>query len=491
MTKKYLVPISIVTSFLVWVAVGGGLTFGQSQESRHIPVGPSTLAVLRLNVDAFDSQALIDMATDFADMTEGPKEPLIQGVGLITPLMLSLQSQGVSNIYFRWDLDEWTHRVPVLAGLSLHVPCEDPSKVKQTIDVFLALIPNNQLQSRITNQGVLLGLSEIHKRLAKLPELDRPSLQQSLDRHADDLYNLVVEIPARYRDEFIGFLPEKWRRDLTKELPLRELAASVDSIQVHGQANRNLETTLCIAMKSPGDARSLLSKLTEIQSPYLPSRSLSHDGSTVAIKFDRKIWGMYLPGAILDRESRAVRQTILAMLNFEAANKILPPRELRSADGKPLLSWRVLVLPYLDQEALYREFHLDEPWDSPHNLSLIPRMPAIFAGDLAKQAKNGRSQIVIPVMPKSLWHGEGPPLPLAAILDGRSNTLGAMLVPPEQAVIWTKPEELNLDEATLVDTLFQHADAITVGFLDGHSQRLSRTIDSSKIRAYLTHQGND
>src|SRR5258707_7271470 len=56
-----------------------------------------------------------------------------------------------------------------------------------------------------------------------------------------------------------------------------------------------------------------------------------------------------------------------------------PPAASRDQEGRPLLSWRVLLLPYVEQAALYQEFHLDEPWDSPHNLTLLPKMPKVYA----------------------------------------------------------------------------------------------------------------
>ena len=55
-----------------------------------------------------------------------------------------------------------------------------------------------------------------------------------------------------------------------------------------------------------------------------------------------------------------------------------PPLANYGADGLPKLSWRVALLPYLDQNDLYKEFRQDEPWDSPHNKALIDRMPAVF-----------------------------------------------------------------------------------------------------------------
>jgi Protein of unknown function (DUF1559) len=57
----------------------------------------------------------------------------------------------------------------------------------------------------------------------------------------------------------------------------------------------------------------------------------------------------------------------------------LPPAAVYGPDDRPLLSWQVLLLPYLGQEDLYRQFQQDEPWDSPHNLTLLARMPEVYA----------------------------------------------------------------------------------------------------------------
>ena len=66
------------------------------------------------------------------------------------------------------------------------------------------------------------------------------------------------------------------------------------------------------------------------------------------------------------------------MHNYHLAHGHFPPAYNKSPDGKPLLSWRVHILPYLEQKSLYDEFHKDEPWDSEHNKALITRMPAVY-----------------------------------------------------------------------------------------------------------------
>ena len=75
-----------------------------------------------------------------------------------------------------------------------------------------------------------------------------------------------------------------------------------------------------------------------------------------------------------------LRQIALAMHNYHDSNGHFPAQAIYSKDGKPLLSWRVLLLPYLDQDALYRQFKLDEAWDGPHNEKLLAQMPKLFAG---------------------------------------------------------------------------------------------------------------
>ena len=57
--------------------------------------------------------------------------------------------------------------------------------------------------------------------------------------------------------------------------------------------------------------------------------------------------------------------------NYDFAKRGFPPAAITSPGGKPLLSWRVAILPYIDEKALYKKFKLDEPWDSPHNKELL------------------------------------------------------------------------------------------------------------------------
>ncbi len=84
----------------------------------------------------------------------------------------------------------------------------------------------------------------------------------------------------------------------------------------------------------------------------------------------------------------------LAMHNYLDANSHFPPAASVDKAGKPLLSWRVMILPYIDQDQLYKQFHLDEPWDSEHNKKLIDKMPQIYASPLREK---------IPLVRRRTW----------------------------------------------------------------------------------------
>ncbi len=100
-----------------------------------------------------------------------------------------------------------------------------------------------------------------------------------------------------------------------------------------------------------------------------------------------------------------LKQIALAMHNYHARHNTFPPAYNKSPDGKPLLSWRVQILPFLDQKALYDEFHQDEPWDSPHNKTLISRMPVVYSCPSGSRtpAREGKTSYLTPRGPATIF----------------------------------------------------------------------------------------
>lgn len=112
-------------------------------------------------------------------------------------------------------------------------------------------------------------------------------------------------------------------------------------------------------------------------------------------------------------------------------------------DGKPLLSWRVLLLPYIEQAPLYNMFRLDEPWDSAHNLGLLESMPKIYQSPRVTVKKTGYTVYQGFSGPSGLF-GTGKALRFPGnIPDGTSATL--LAVEASVAVPWTKPLDIPFD----------------------------------------------
>ena len=185
-----------------------------------------------------------------------------------------------------------------------------------------------------------------------------------------------------------------------------------------------------------------------------------------------------------------VRQFLIAMLTYEAANNRLPARAKFSKDGKSLLSWRVLILPYIEEQVLYEQFHLDEPWDSEHNKPLIAKMPQIFASP-DQPAGEGRTRYVVPVGKGTMFEGtEG--LKMSQITDGTSNTVCLVEVAPDKAVIWTKPDDMDYNpEKPLAGFGAAPQRGFIVGFADAHVQTLRPSVDLDTLRAIFTASGGE
>ncbi len=189
-------------------------------------------------------------------------------------------------------------------------------------------------------------------------------------------------------------------------------------------------------------------------------------------------------------ETNQLRQIILAMHNFAESYKFLPPRETRLPDATPLLSWRVHLLPYLGELALYQQFHLNEPWDSEHNKALITKMPSVYVTDKALAAK-GLTQFAAPTLSGSLWSGNDKPLYFDKVTDGTSITIAIWIAPAESAVIWTKPSEPQLDDNNLVKQFFGDRETVAIGVLDGSVRTITSASDPATLKAAITIGGGE
>jgi hypothetical protein len=186
----------------------------------------------------------------------------------------------------------------------------------------------------------------------------------------------------------------------------------------------------------------------------------------------------------------------LAFHAYHEARGSFPAPSVTGRDGRPLLSWRVELLPYLGYRSLYDEFRRDEPWDSPHNRALIARIPPEFAcpgGTGLKTGLTGYQVIVGPVTELNSVNTPFEPargVDIREITDGTSNTL--LVAETDILVLWTKPDELRWDrDAPLPHFASPHEGGFHALLADGTPRFLKTTILPNILKALLTINGGE
>jgi len=207
--------------------------------------------------------------------------------------------------------------------------------------------------------------------------------------------------------------------------------------------------------------------------------------------------GLLLPAVQSAREAarRAqsmnnMKQIMLAMLNDETVHGAFPARANFDKQGKPLLSWRVHILPYIEETPLYKQFHLDEPWDSAHNKTLIPLMPKIYANP-SSMPRPGMANYLA-VCGKGLMFDGETGRKLSEITDGTSNTIAVVEADDDRAVTWTKPDDWQFDpQHPMAGLGHTHPGGFNAAFADGSVLFLSQSIDPKMFQAMLTIAGGE
>lgn len=168
-----------------------------------------------------------------------------------------------------------------------------------------------------------------------------------------------------------------------------------------------------------------------------------------------------------------------------------PDAAIRDEEGKPLLSWRVRLLPYLEEGELFDQFRLDEPWDSEHNLALVRRMPDVYQVGSAETIAQGKTCLLLPIGAATGWP-EGRGLQFRQILDGASNTIMLVEADDAHAVVWTAPDDLAYDPEQPAAGLGGHFGEVFLSLMfDGSVRAMPTTVDANTLRALFTPAGRD
>ncbi len=141
-------------------------------------------------------------------------------------------------------------------------------------------------------------------------------------------------------------------------------------------------------------------------------------------------------------DKRRLQQLALATIDFENAHQTFPPLSGRPTKKGVVgagLSWRVHLLPFLEQQELYEQFRMDEPWDSQHNLTLLEKMPEEFAsGWPTATIPPGHTLYLRPAGEDTVASENGARFGYGQITDGSHNTI--LMV---QKSVWGQPRSLT------------------------------------------------
>ena len=160
------------------------------------------------------------------------------------------------------------------------------------------------------------------------------------------------------------------------------------------------------------------------------------------------------------------------------------PTDLADNNGEPLLSWRVAILPHLGHQDLYDRFKLDEPWNSEHNKRLVADMPEIFQVPGNGSSHAGATGYLRP-MGKGTIGADPKGFLLANIWDGAQNTIS--IVEADKSVIWTRPEDLQIDPANPRQDLGNtRQSGFLAAFADGSVQFIPSSATDEDVRALFT-----
>jgi hypothetical protein len=174
-----------------------------------------------------------------------------------------------------------------------------------------------------------------------------------------------------------------------------------------------------------------------------------------------------------------LKQIVLACYNYNDTYGNLPT-DILDKDGKPLLSWRVAILPFVEETPLSLQFKMDEAWDSPNNKKLIEKMPKLFA-PIRVKAKAGETFYQVFVGEGALFGGKKKPSIPQSIPDGTSNT--GMVFEAGEPVIWSKPADLPFDAKKPLPKLGGLFDGEThVGMCDGSVRLLKKDPDEKELK---------
>ncbi|MCS7466633.1 DUF1559 domain-containing protein [Stieleria sp. ICT_E10.1] len=446
-------------------------------------IDASTLLVAEIDWENLDVDALFASVQKLTG--DRPSD-----AAMVKDLIGKLKAGKAGRIYVLAGLQTLTDRAPLIV-----IPTPDAATLFASLkDLF-----GDNVRIAPSGSALLFGTPDQLKRVESLNPVSRSDILSPLhDANRLD-HSVVIALPDASRDLLTKLWPAKEPVRFPVKVSPSQAAADIHRLVITVQTPPQPMVRLSLDTVDAEAADRVAETLTAIKQqfdPMLADVTLNREPKRVIVEIDGKTIELAETIASAMRQSAArseriatMKQLGIAFYNYHDREKHLPPRCFVAADGKPLHSWLVAILPDMDNLAFYRSIRLDLTWDADENERLRTTVPAGFG---SQHLPVGHTIIRAPVFPGSLWHGDGPPKRLKDITDPAADTILLIEAPDDASIHWADPTPWVISEDDPMENVFGNRDDARVLLADGSVLLLKRAeMDNQKLKAMLTIAAGD
>jgi hypothetical protein len=501
--SRYLAAILVILAVTLPVAAAETRFDPESLAKTVAPyLDDRTLLVAHVDTARLEAKTIVRALVQLFGSEERDFEPVQKRLEVLLPGFRNAGGRDLFVVLSLMDLNE---------GPFFIVPMKEEGKALTALLRGVMRQPNQATMK--LGDAIVAGPKTTLVRLQKLKATARPELAKALAAAGDGAAQVCLLPPDALRralEEMLPQLPEDLGSISMKELTRNSQWAAVNveiapSVQLRltmqaadGESAKTLHGALVRLLTSLAKHEQIRALVPNVEKA-IPLATPKVSGDRLILTREEKelatlsrpILAPFAPSPRSDTTIR-LHQILLALLNYEAAHRQFPAAANYDRQGKPLLSWRVHILPFLGEEQLYKEFHLDEPWNSEHNKKLISRMPAVFrSSENAAFAKDGKTTFLAPLGNATMFPDKRG-VRIGEITDGTSNTIFLVDVEDARAVVWTQPEDWRYDPGDPLKGLMRRLrDRYMVGMADSSVRLLQKDISKYTMQALLTRGGGE